>query len=136
MSSYLLAQAATFYQEALKATEQIEAPAVGFAKPSDYRGGVSGPSAQIKQNNTQIQLLVRISELLQEVKEDIREVKEELRQVRKQGGTTGGIPEELVSKLENLSLGTGESSSKQKEKRGELKVFKDPLKIFKEEKQR
>ncbi|GKC00031.1 hypothetical protein Tco_0986167 [Tanacetum coccineum] len=34
-------KATTEYQEAIQATEDLESPAVGFAKTSDYKGGLT-----------------------------------------------------------------------------------------------
>lgn len=61
-NNYSLARGSTSYKEALLATESIEPPGIGFAKPSEYQGAVSGNSTIIKQNNIQIQLLVQITE--------------------------------------------------------------------------
>ncbi|KAG6506467.1 hypothetical protein ZIOFF_031790 [Zingiber officinale] len=53
-------------------TEQIESPVVGFVKPSEFQSLVSGNSAIIKQNNTQLQLLVQIAEDLKDIKADLK----------------------------------------------------------------
>nr|GEX50624.1 hypothetical protein [Tanacetum cinerariifolium] len=50
-------KATTEYQEAIQATEDIEPPAVGFAKTADYKGGLANQvNAVIKQNNTLLYL--------------------------------------------------------------------------------
>lgn len=67
MSSYVITRSVASYKEAVKATEQIESPAVGFAKPSDFSGQILGIGAIIKQNNTQLQLLTQIAESLKDI---------------------------------------------------------------------
>ncbi|ATV81253.1 hypothetical protein [Grapevine badnavirus 1] len=133
MSNYLYSQGTVTYKEAIKATESIESPALGFVKPSDYKGGISAPTAQIKQNNTQLQILVGISESLRDIKDDLKVIRESLRQIQSKEGSSSSaaLPEELVEKLNNLSLGESKPS---REKRGQLRVFKDPLRILEEEK--
>ncbi|THU66724.1 hypothetical protein C4D60_Mb05t17220 [Musa balbisiana] len=59
------------YREALKATESIDPPALGFLKPIDHPGTLSHQAAVIKQHNTQLQLLVQIAE-------DIKGIRAEL----------------------------------------------------------
>ncbi|KAG6479038.1 hypothetical protein ZIOFF_062492 [Zingiber officinale] len=93
------------YREALSATDPIENPSIGFAKPSDYQGITPGIAAIIKQNNTQIHLLIQIAEPLRDIQQELR----------KQNNPP--FPQDLVSKLQNLSLGP----SKPKEKPGKLR---------------
>lgn len=116
------------YKEALRATESIDPPSLGFLKTSDYPGTLSHQSAVIKQHNVQIQLLVQIAE-------DIKGIRTELQTIRElqQTGTkpTQAIPEDLILKLSNLNLGPTE---RPKETRGKILVFKDPVKIFREQK--
>lgn len=131
MSNYTLTQNTQFYKQAVQATDSIESPAVGFVKPSDHRGGTSGTTALIKQNNTQIQLLVQALEGIRNLEAEVKVLKE---QVQKQKGVQlpNEITDELSAKLATLSIGP----SKQKEKKGVLRVFKDPFVILQEEKQK
>ncbi|KAG6519373.1 hypothetical protein ZIOFF_022866 [Zingiber officinale] len=92
-------------KEAISATDPIESPSTGFAKPSDYQGSTPSISTIIKQNNTQIQLLVQISETLKEIQASLQ----------KQNPTA--FPSDLITKLQNLTL------SKPKEKPGKLRLF-------------
>ncbi|KAG6500548.1 hypothetical protein ZIOFF_040396 [Zingiber officinale] len=94
------------YREVISSTDPIEPPSVDFAKPSDYQGVTPGIATLIKQNNTQIQLLVQISEALKEIQIEICKQK------------FPAIPSDLISKLQNLSLGP----PKLKEKPGKLRV--------------
>ncbi|KAG6503124.1 hypothetical protein ZIOFF_035414 [Zingiber officinale] len=93
-------------REAISSTDPIEPPSIGFAKPSDYQGVTPGIATLIKQNNTQIQLLVQISEALKEIQIEICKQK------------SPAIPSYLISKLQNLSLGP----LKLKEKPGKLRA--------------
>lgn len=124
--SYLFSKNTESYKEALRATENIDAPSLGFLKPTDYPGTLSHQAAVIKQHNTQLQLLVQIAE-------DIRGIRAELQTIREQGqakaSTSHGIPEDLITKLSNLSLGPTE---RPKEPKGKILVFRDPLQILKE----
>ncbi|KAG6480393.1 hypothetical protein ZIOFF_063893 [Zingiber officinale] len=72
--SYINTQATSSYKEALQATEAIEAPSLGFCKPADYKGALSGTIATIKQANTQIQLLVTILEKLESLEDRIKKI--------------------------------------------------------------
>lgn len=116
------------YREALRATEPIEPPSLGFLKPGDLSGTISHQIAVIKQHNVQIQLLVQIAE-------DIKGIRTELQKIREsqQSKTTQSqvVPEELITKLANLNLGPTE---RPKETKGKILVFKDPIKIFQEAK--
>ncbi|CDN68223.1 hypothetical protein [Grapevine Roditis leaf discoloration-associated virus] len=128
--SYIVSQGTNSYREAVRATEGIESPAAGFVKPAEFQGGTSSAKIQIKQNNTIIQLLVQIAETLKDLRDEQQILKGEIRQLQKEKAATS-ISEELVEKLNNLSLGVAEK--KIPEKRGTFRVFKDPLKILEEE---
>ena len=72
------------YQEAVQATEEVESPALGFTRPSDFRGGVSSlNSAIIKQNNTLLYLLVKQSQRLLEFEEKLDKIKREVETITK-----------------------------------------------------
>ncbi|KAG6510262.1 hypothetical protein ZIOFF_028271 [Zingiber officinale] len=72
--SYINTKATSSYKEALQATEEIEAPTLGFCRPSEYKGGISSNIALIKQANTLIQLLVTILEKLEALEERIKKL--------------------------------------------------------------
>nr|AOI28213.1 movement protein [Fig badnavirus 1]AOI28225.1 movement protein [Fig badnavirus 1] len=132
MSSYIVSHGTNSYKEAIKATEEIESPAAGFVRPADFQGGTSAARVQIKQNNTLIQLLIQIAESLKDIREEQRVLKEEVRQLQKDKAAS--ITEELVERLQSLSLGVPEK--KVAEKKGTFRVFKDPLRILEEEKEK
>ncbi|AKA45803.1 hypothetical protein [Taro bacilliform CH virus] len=123
--SHINTQDTETYTSALQATEEIEAPAVSFAKPADNKGPNSGTSTLIKQNNTQIELLVRLTE-------EVKALREELAQFRNEKGQVSSIPDDLISGLKNLKL----SDQKPREAAGKLRVFKNPLEEYKKEKAR
>ena len=131
MSDYTNTQNTQAYNQTIHATDPIETPAVGFVKPADHRGGTSGTTAIIKQNNTQIQLLVQIYEQIKNLEAEVKILKD---QVSKQKGVQlpSDITDELSAQLTRLSLG----NPRRKEKKGTLKVFKDPFVILQEEKQK
>ncbi|KAG6528853.1 hypothetical protein ZIOFF_011045 [Zingiber officinale] len=122
--SYFITKGTLSYKEVVQTTEQIESPVIGFAEPSKFQGPNSGNFAIIKHNNTQLQLLVQIAESLKDIQGDLKTV---LEQTRK-GATTSFIPDELIDKLKGLSL-----TEKPKEKKGQLRGFRDPYKILEEE---
>ncbi|GJS54154.1 hypothetical protein Tco_0627516 [Tanacetum coccineum] len=72
-------KATTEYQEAIQATEDLESPAVGFAKTSDYKGGLAVQvNAVIKQNNTLLYLATKQSQKLIELEEKFDKLKQEI----------------------------------------------------------
>ena len=60
------------YKNAIAATESLEEPAVGFVKPLEV--APKATTALLKQNNTIIQLLVKISEELLDCKKAIENI--------------------------------------------------------------
>ncbi|QBA88840.1 ORF2 [Aglaonema bacilliform virus] len=117
--SYINTQASTAYQEAITATNAIEEPAIGFAKPADFTGAQLGTKCVIKQNNLQIELLAKILS-------EVTKVKEVLEQIKKEKAKE--IPEDLITGLKNLKLGPT------KEKSGLLRVYKNPKTLLEAEK--
>nr|GFB22106.1 hypothetical protein [Tanacetum cinerariifolium] len=70
-------KATTEYQEAIQATEDIEPPAVGFAKTTDYKGGLANQvNDVIKQNNTLLYLASKQSQKLIELEEKFDRLKQ------------------------------------------------------------
>ncbi|QED42802.1 ORF2 [Dioscorea badnavirus A] len=111
------------YQEAVSVTEDLEPPALGFAKPSDHKGSVSSLSgAVIKQNNTIIQLLVSLHEKVDSLEDKVRRL--EAGKV----SITEEITNDLVSRISKLKLG-----DRPVPKKGKLLVNRDPRLIIKEE---
>ncbi|KAG6472673.1 hypothetical protein ZIOFF_070148 [Zingiber officinale] len=115
-NNYSITKGTNSYKEAVKATEQIESPAIGFARPSDFQGPASGNSALIKQGNTQIQLLIQIVEGVQDIQTDLKTI---LEHTEKGIPSTTVIPEDLLDKIKNLSLGP---TKRPKESKGKLRV--------------
>ncbi|KAG6472667.1 hypothetical protein ZIOFF_070142 [Zingiber officinale] len=127
--SYTLSKNTNSYKKAIRAIESLEPPALGFIRPGDYSNTIANGTTIIKQNNLQIQLLTQIAEGIQEIRDDLKSV---LDYQRRKGGTSI-LPDDLITKLPNLSLGQGEQP---KEPKGRLLVFKDPLKILLQEKEK
>ncbi|GJU04267.1 hypothetical protein Tco_1114605 [Tanacetum coccineum] len=49
-------KATTEYQEAIQATEDLESPAVGFAKTSDYKGGLTNQVNALEDQERQLEI--------------------------------------------------------------------------------
>lgn len=126
--SYINSSASSAYKEALKATELLEEPALGFIKPRDHnREGIQkSVTAVTKQNNTLIQLVVSLHE-------KINNLEEKVDKLRKEPSRESGISADLITKLENLTLRERE---KPKEVKGKRLVFRDPLDIIKSERKK
>ncbi|GJZ14579.1 hypothetical protein Tco_0550256 [Tanacetum coccineum] len=72
-------KAITEYQEGIQATEDIESPAVGFAKTSDYKRGLTNQvNAVIKQNNILLYLASKKSHKLIKLEEKFDRLKQKV----------------------------------------------------------
>ena len=91
----------SIYLEALKATETLEEPAQGFVKPAEC---TKGTTTVIKQNNTIIQLLVKIQEELEDCKISIKRLEAAKTKVPETENLTQSI-DDLQKDLQKLSLG-------------------------------
>jgi hypothetical protein len=116
----------SIYQETLKATQTIEEPSYGFLKPADVTKIAS--TAIIKQNNTIIQLLVKIKEDLEDCKIAIRRLEAAKTKIPETEDLTQSISD-LQKGLQKLSLGEP-SEKKIKRTTGHFFVFKNPKEIF------
>lgn len=113
------------YLEALRATESIEPPAVGYTRPAEYKGLASAIASVQKQNNTIIQLFTQLFTQLNTIQGEILSLKEE----QKTSVQQEALLDQVITKLGKLSI-----SEKLPEKTGKLLVHKDPVVIFQEEK--
>lgn len=115
-------------KRALKATEPIEPPAVGFVKSYDYQNKLAGAVASIqKQNNTLLQLFIQLFEKVEAIQQDLKEIKKGLAAPSASEGSDE-LLNQVISKLGKLSI-----SEKVPEKRGKILVWKDPCLIYQEE---
>ncbi|GKF71230.1 hypothetical protein Tco_0207344 [Tanacetum coccineum] len=127
-------KATTEYQEAIQATEDLKSPAVGFAKTSDYKGGLTNQvNTVIKQNNTLLYLTTKQSQKLVELEEKFDKLKQEIYTIKGrevQPADLGDSISSLAKRLDSFSI-----SGKLPGKRinGKIHVFEDPNKIFKEQ---
>lgn len=134
MSSWTQTAESTEYRDALEATEELDAPAQGFVRPSRIQGGqASSLTAVLKQNNTIIQLLVKISERLDDCILDLKNLKNKAEK-GKEVDLEDSI-QDLTKKLEKVSLG-GTITEPVKKSKGPFYVFTDPLKIYENEKKK
>jgi hypothetical protein len=107
MSDWRQTLNSAIYQEALSATESIEEPPCGFVKPRDTDKTTTA-IALIKQNNTLIQLLVKIKEDLEDCKDAIKDCREAIKRI--EAAKTPAVHlnntiEELQKGLQNLKFG-------------------------------
>ncbi|GKD65344.1 hypothetical protein Tco_1307452 [Tanacetum coccineum] len=78
----------TEYQEAIQATEDLESPAVGFVKTTEYKGGLAiQVNDVIKQNNTLLYLAIKQSHKLIELEEKLNKLQQEVHTVIEQEPT-------------------------------------------------
>lgn len=115
------------YLEALKATESIEPPAVGYTKPADYKGLASAIASIQKQNNTIIQLFTQLFTQLTALKAEVRSLRTEA----SSSAQSEDLLDKVITKLGKLSI-----TDKLPEKTGKLLVHKDPVIIYQEEKEK
>ncbi|GJS66828.1 hypothetical protein Tco_0681392 [Tanacetum coccineum] len=124
----------TEYQEAIQATEDLESPAVGFEKTSDYKGGlVVQVNAVIKQNNTLLYLATKQSRKLVELEEKFDKLKQEIHTIIKKEVQPADLEDSISSlakRLDNFSI-SGKLPVKRIDEK--IHVFEDPNKIFKEQ---
>jgi predicted nuclease with TOPRIM domain len=126
MSDWRITAESLTYQDALRATESIEEPAYGFIKPSDVTRGTT--AALIKQNNTIIQLLVKLKEDLEDCKSAIKRLEAAKTKIPESQDLSDSI-QKLQTDLQKLSL--GESSEKKIQRpTGKFYVYKNPKDIF------
>ena len=133
MNNWRLSTRSEAYQNALKATESIEEPAEGFIKPSSTP---KATSTLIKQNNTIIQLLIKISENLDDCLDKVKDIRRVV--TEKSAGTSSGVSEKVLEDPEKSlqKLNLGEIVPKPKPKPAPFYVYKNPTKIFEEEKRK
>nr|GEX70462.1 putative polyprotein [Tanacetum cinerariifolium] len=101
-------KATTEYQEAIQATEDIEPPAVGFAKTADYKGGLANQvNAVMKQNNTLFYLASKQSQKLIELEEKFDRLKQKVNTIIEKE-IQPADPEDSISslakRLDNFSI--------------------------------
>lgn len=118
-------------KRALRATEPIEPPAVGFVKSYDYQNKLAGAVASIqKQNNTLLQLFVQLFEKVETIQQDLKEIKKGLA-APTATESSDELLNQVIAKLGKLSI-----ADKVPEKQGRLLVHKDPVIIYQEETER
>lgn len=122
------------YQEAIEATEDLESPAVGFAKTTDYKDALASlTKAIIKQNNTLLYLATKQSQKLTEIEEKLVKLKQEVQAIIKQKNQPADLEDSISSlakRLDNFSI-SGKVVVKKSD--GQIYAFEDPNKIFKEQ---
>nr|GEX29331.1 TPA: orf y [Tanacetum cinerariifolium] len=101
-------KATTEYQEAIQATEDIEPPAVGFAKTTDYKEGLTNQvNAVIKQNNTLLYLSFKQSQKLIELEEKFDKLKQKVNTIIEKEIQPADLEDSISSlakRLNNFSI--------------------------------
>jgi len=127
-------KACSEYLDAVEATEEIESPALGFVRPSDYKSAVTlQNSAIIKQNNILVYLLIKQAQRFGDFEEKLEKIKRDLEAIGKRESESSNLEdsiESLSKRLDGISI-NGQRTLKTKQ--GPIYVFKDPNQIFKEE---
>ncbi|KAJ1701347.1 hypothetical protein LUZ63_001126 [Rhynchospora breviuscula] len=133
MSDWRLSENSTIYKEALKATKSIHSPAVGFVKPQEITGRTT--EVQFKQNNTIIQLLLKLTEEVENLKIAIKKLETAKGKEITQPNDLSNYLDQIQQQLQKLSLGEPSKPAVPKPK-SKLFVFKNPKKIFEAEKKK
>lgn len=132
MSDWRVTQGSSTYKEAAQALEGLDQPSLGFVRGADLAGQTTTTlQAIIKQQNLQIQLLVKLTEKVEDLQQEVKAIKT----AKAKAGETGSAELEsqindLSKKLDKVSLGSGTAPAK---KRTPYYVKEDPLKIFERE---
>ncbi|GJQ90498.1 hypothetical protein Tco_0001637 [Tanacetum coccineum] len=96
-------KATTEYQEAIQSTEDLESPAVGFAKTSDYKGGLTNEvNIVIKQNNTLLYLATKQSQKLVELEEKFDKLKQEIHTIKEREVQPADLEDSISSLAKRL----------------------------------
>ena len=132
--SWISTSASQDYLEAVTTTKTIEAPAVGFAKLTDYSAVVKHNAAIIKQNNTLLYLIVQQAQKIGSCEESLKVLKDEVRRLGKADQAPLDLDKavgDLTKRLDNITLG---DQPKRNQSNDLIYVFTDPKKIFEQEK--
>ncbi|KAJ1685811.1 hypothetical protein LUZ63_017201 [Rhynchospora breviuscula] len=133
MSDWRLSANSTIYKEELKATETIHPPAVGFVRPQDITGRTT--EVQFKQNNTIIQLLLKLTEEVEDLKVAVKRLETVKGKEVTQPDDLFDSLDQIQQQLQKLSLGEPNKPAVPKPK-GKLFVLKNPKEIFEAEKRK
>ncbi|KAJ1689262.1 hypothetical protein LUZ63_013417 [Rhynchospora breviuscula] len=102
MSDWRLSANSTIYKEALKATETIQPPATGFVRPQDITGRAT--ETQFKQNNTIIQLLLKLTEEVEDLKVAVKRLETVKGKEVTQPDDLSDSLDQIQQQLQKLSL--------------------------------
>ncbi|GKF51423.1 hypothetical protein Tco_0147890, partial [Tanacetum coccineum] len=127
-------KATTEYQEAIQAMEDIESPAVGFAKTYDYKGGLTNQvNVVIKQNNTLLYQASKQSQKLIGLEEKFNRLKQKVHTIIENEIQPADLKDSISSlakRPDNFSI-SGKLPVKRTDRK--IHVFEDPNKIFKDQ---
>ncbi|GKD82191.1 hypothetical protein Tco_1349030 [Tanacetum coccineum] len=133
----------TEYQEAIQATEDLESPAVSFAKTSDYKEGLAVQvNAVIKQNNTLLYLATKQSQKIIELEEKFDKLKQEIHTIVEKEVQHADLEDSISSlakrldsfsisgKLPNFQLKKIKSAATKKMARNRHQVARTTRRVF------
>nr|BDT80143.1 P2 [Jujube associated badnavirus] len=121
------------YKDAVTAIEAIEPPAVGFARPSEYRNTLAQLGAVTKQNNTILLIVTELTEKINLLQLQVQQLQQHVLKGKAPENLEASISE-LTTKLSKLKVeGTELTVPK---KKGVLYVYKKPSNILEQEKAR
>ncbi|GJZ69172.1 hypothetical protein Tco_0632722 [Tanacetum coccineum] len=127
-------KAITEYQEAIQATEEIESPAVSFAKTFDYKGGLTNQvNDVIKQNNTLLYLASRQSQKLIELKEKFDRLKKKVYTIIKKEIQPADLEDSISSlakRLDNFSISEDQICGYRAMTRGRYQAARATRRVF------
>lgn len=130
MSDWRVTQGSSVYKEATQALEGLDQPSIGFARGSDFVGTTSSLQGIIKQQNLQIQLLVKLTEKVEDLQQEIKALKAaKAKTTETSSGELESQISDLSKKLDKVSIGSGAAPKK----RTPYYVKEDPAKIFERE---
>ncbi|KAJ1685823.1 hypothetical protein LUZ63_017213 [Rhynchospora breviuscula] len=115
MSDWRLSANSTNYREALRATETIHPPAVGFVRPQDITGKAT--EVQFKQNNTIIQLLLKLTEEVEDLKVAVKKLEAVKGKEVTQPNDLSDSLDQIQQQLQKLSLGMSRTQTTTEEAR-------------------
>ncbi|GJZ25431.1 putative reverse transcriptase domain-containing protein [Tanacetum coccineum] len=112
----------------------LESLAVGFAKTSDYKGGLAVQvNVVIKQNNTLLYLATKQSQKLVELEEKFDKLKQEIHTIIAKEVQPANLEDSISSLAKRHDSFSISGKLPVKRIDGKIHVFEDPNKIFKEQ---
>lgn len=131
MNDLTTAKVSSDYVEALKATAELEVPAVGFSVPESLQGGQATLSKEIiKQNNTLIYLLLKQAEEIRALEGQISKINLSLATLETEDRKEKELSDSIADLSKRLGLIATDKAQPPRAKQGPIYYNKDPKAIF------